>query len=409
MKLPRYDGSARLRSRMEWAVRGCLVAVIATLGTGATCFTVAKVSAARDPAWAHLISPGDGQVTAAYALALAGPEAEKSSYPLAERLARQALRQDATAGAAVDALGLIAQSRGNSLAEHRFFAYAQKLSRRSVMTQLWSIEDAVNRNDIPEALRWYNTALRTNPEMSKLLFPVLVGASGEAAIRGQLIRTLATRPSWSADFLRFVPNNAADPRVAVMLFGDMRRAGVVIPAQAASALVDRLLNAKQYDLAWQYYSQARGKGDRLRSRDPGFSARPAVPSLLDWNAVTSGGISVLMDNNALEFSAPTSVGGAVVQQVQLLPPGSYRLSGRSEAIDLPTAARPYWALTCGLGQGPELGRVIMPGNGSADGGFSGTLSVPAACPVQTLTLIAQPVDLASGLTDRVDQIQLRPE
>jgi hypothetical protein len=379
------------------------------LGTAATCFTAAKVSATHDPAWAHLISPSDGQVTAAYALALAGPQGEKSSYPLAERLARQALRQDATAGAAVNALGVIAQSRGNSLAEHRFFAYSQKLSRRSILTQLWSIEDAVKRNDTPGALKWYNTALRTNPEMSKLLFPVLVGASSDAAIRSQLIRMIATRPPWSADFMRFVPNNAADPRVAMILFSEMRQAGVVIPSQATSALVDRLLNVKQYDLAWKSYAQARGNGDRLRSRDPNFVVQPAVPSLLDWNAVTSDGISVLMDNNALEFSAPNSVGGAVVQQVQLLPPGNYRLSGRSKAIDLPATARPYWALTCGLGQGPELGRVVMASNSIAQGGFSGTLSVPVACPVQTLTLITQPTDLVSGLTDHVDQVQLRPE
>ncbi len=409
MKSPIRHIFGQRRSPSEWAARVGLVVIVALLGTTAISFTAAKIATKQSPIWAYRISPGDGRVTAAYALALAGPEASENNPDLAKRLAEKALQQDPTASAAANALGLLAQRRGDSAAERRFFTYAQKLSRRDLATQLWSIEDAVNRNDIPTAINWYNNTLRTNPEMSRLLFPVLIQASDDATIRLHLIRVIATRPQWSTDFLQFVPNNAANPHVAVVIFDEMRQIGVAVPPQATSSLIDRLLSIGNFDLAWRHYAQNRGAVDRNRSRYPNFAGQPAVPSMLDWRTNASDGISALIEGNALDFSAPAGVGGTVLRQVQLLAPGNYRLSGRSQAIDLPAAARPYWTLTCGLGQGPELGRVMLPAGTSIDGSFSGTLRVPRTCSVQTLTLIAQPVDTVSGLSGRVNQVQLRPE
>lgn len=409
MKSPIRHMFGQRRSPSEWAARGGLVVIVALLGTTAISFTAAKIATKQNPAWAYRLSPGDGRVTAAYALALSGPEASESKPDFAKYLAEKALQQDPTASAAANALGLLAQRRGDRAAERRFFTYAQKLSRRDLATQLWSIEDAVNHNDIPGAITWYNNTLRTNPEMSRLLFPVLIEASNDAAIRHHLIKKIATRPQWSADFMQFVPNNATDPQTAVILFDEMQKKGVAVPPQATSSLIDRLLSIGNFDLAWQHYAQNRGAVDRKRSRYPNFAGQPANPSMLDWRTSASGGISALIEGNVLDFSAPAGVGGTVVRQVQLLAPGNYRLSGRSQAIDLPDAARPYWTLTCGLGQGLELGRVLLPAGTSIDGSFSGTLHVPRTCSVQTLTLVAQPVDTASGLSGRISQVQLRRE
>ena len=42
------------------------------------------------------------------------------------------------------------------------FHFASSLSRRDVPTQLWLIEDAVRKNDIPGALSHYDAALRSS-------------------------------------------------------------------------------------------------------------------------------------------------------------------------------------------------------------------------------------------------------
>ena len=96
----------------------------------------------------------------------------------------------------------------------------------------------------------------------------------------------------------------------------------------------------------------------------------------------------------------------MLTQVQVLPPGAYRLVGRSSGLDQPEASRPYWALTCRDGR--ELGRVAVPNSAQAEGQFAGELRVPAGCPVQVLALIARPSDDVSGVSGQIDAAQLVP-
>lgn len=96
----------------------------------------------------------------------------------------------------------------------------------------------------------------------------------------------------------------------------------------------------------------------------------------------------------------------MLQQSQLLPPGRYRLTGHSTAIEQVDTALPYWALSCQGGR--ELGRVEVPNSSVAGGVFSGTFNVPAGCPVQTLVLVARPSDAVSGLSGAFDRVELMP-
>lgn len=96
----------------------------------------------------------------------------------------------------------------------------------------------------------------------------------------------------------------------------------------------------------------------------------------------------------------------MLQQLQLLPPGSYRLSGHTIGIEQPAGALPYWTLRCQDGR--ELGRVEVPNSGVANGNFTGTFSVPAGCPVQTLVLMARSSDAIAGQSGQIDRAALMP-
>ncbi|MBM3929379.1 MAG: hypothetical protein FJ335_13135, partial [Sphingomonadales bacterium] len=144
------------RSPKEWAVRLALAAAAAVLGYYSITFSIAQVVVTRDPALAYALAPYDGRITAAYATSLAGDDATLEDRARADVLAKRALQQDPTAVAAVATLGVNADIRGDKAAARRYFAYAQKLSRRDLRTQLFMIEDAVQRGDIPEALRQYD-------------------------------------------------------------------------------------------------------------------------------------------------------------------------------------------------------------------------------------------------------------
>jgi hypothetical protein len=394
------------RSPTEWAVRLGLAAVAVVLGFYGVTFSIAQVVVKQDPALAYRLAPYDGRITAAYATSLAGPDATPQDRARADVLAKRALRQDPTAVAAAATLGVNADIRGDKASARSYFAYAQKLSRRDLRTQLWMIEDAVQRNDIPSALHQYDITLRVFPNMGDLLFPVLASAISDATIRNELVKTLANRPSWEKGFIAFIAGNSPHPSSTAALFTSLRKAGVGVPELANAGATNALMAAGQFDAAWSYYAAIRPGADRRRSRDPRFVANLETPSQLDWTPINDGGLTTSIQGGIFDFAAPASFGGPMIQQLQLLPPGVYRLSGHSIGIEQAAGALPYWVLRCQNGR--ELGRVEVPNSSVAKGNFTGTFSVPADCQVQTLVLTARPSDAVSGLSGQFDRVELVP-
>jgi hypothetical protein len=379
------------RSRTALAGRIALACGVAVLALPSITFSIAQVTAKTRPATADAIFPYDGRLTALHASALVTPEATARDRVEVQALSRTSLRRDPTVVIAAANLGL-ATVDGNGKGGRRLLAYAQMLSRRNVQTQLWSIEDAIAHRDVVGALRWYDIALRTKPMMSDLLYPVL---------------TQATHDS----YITYVAEQKDDPENTAALFSGLRGRGIAVPEPARAAVVNALLNAGKADQAWSYYAKVRPGADRHRSRDPRFAALLQTPSLFDWTPVNDGSISTSIqrtrEGGSFEFSAPASIGGPVLQQVQLLPPGTYRVAGHSSGIEQEARALPYWSLIC-RSDGHELGRVDMPSSATANGVFTGTLTVPASCPVQVLTLFAQPSDATSGISGQIDHIVLTP-
>lgn len=399
------------RSTLEWTTRGTLALAAAIAGYYATNTTLAQAGRSGDPEHAHALAPRDARITATLAQRLAiDPKSTAADRARADALARTALRQDPTAVAAVTALGIDAQARNDTAAARRFFAYAQKLSRRELVTQLWAIEDSVGRGDIGAALRQYDIALRTSPTAPDLLFPVLAAAIGDPAIRSGLTNTLAAKPAWRDGFITFVSTRGATPQATAALFTSLRRVGVPVGPVAQGAVINALIEQQQVDLAWSFYAQNHPGATRLQARDPRFVNAPTQPSPLDWNIVDAPGGSASIQRDGrrgfFDFAASASVGGPLLQQVQLLAPGTYRLRGHSTGIDQSPEALPYWSLTCRDGR--ELGRVIVPNSTQSNGLFEGRFTVPAGCPVQVLTLVARPSSNVSGVSGQIDRLELSP-
>lgn len=387
-------------------MRGLLASVAALLGYGGITFSLAQATAKGDPRLAHRLAPYDGRITALRAASLGQPEASEAERRRADVLARAALRQDPTSVVASATLGFVQGLRGDAVSARRQLGYAQRLSRRNLQVQIWAIEDAVGRGDVAGALRQYDIALRTTPSAEGTLFPVLAAASADPAIRGALVRTLIGRPLWGERFIEFVGGYGADPRSTAALFVGLRRAGVEVPEEAQAGALAALVMAGLHDQAWAYYAAIRPGADRRRSRDPRFAADLSAPSLLDWTVINDGGTSGSIQPSAFDFTAPASVGGPLLQQTQMLPPGTYRLTGHTDGIEQVDGARPYWVLACRGGK--LLGRVDVPNSVQAGGTFAGTVAVPLGCPVQYLTLMASPSDAVGGLSGRIDRAELVP-
>lgn len=408
--MSRRGGILPRRAAGEWSVRVALALVAAAAGTWSVRQSFAYLERASAPESAHRLAPGDGRITALLSEKMSNAEdASPAQRIAADRLARLALQQDPTAVAAVATLGIDTQIRGDTARARRIFAYGQALSRRDRRIQLWAIEDAVARNDVEGALKQYDIALRTSSYGPDLLFPVLANAISDSAIRTALIRTLAAQPAWTQFFIDYVAINGSDSRAVFALLAGLQRVHVPVSDRAKALLVSALLKDGFPDEAWTYYASIRPGALRNASRDARFTAQLDTPSPFDWNIVGSVGISAAIqrgtEGGVLDFSAPASVGGPILQQTQLLSPGDYILQGHSLDIDLPAGAAPYWTLACVNGR--ELGRIAVPNSAQAAGNFEGRFTVPTGCPVQYLLFVARPSDAVSGLNGQIDRVQIR--
>jgi len=398
--------SRRRRSLAEWRARGAIAIAIAMVGYVSVAATIGYADRATAPDLAYRLAPWDGRITAELASKLSGVEGNAADLPRAQQLARKALRQDPTAIRAVVALGLVDDQLGRGRAAARLFDYANVLSRRDLATQLWEIETAVARGDVTGTLRHYDIALRTSRHASDLLFPVLVSALADPAIRTALVRTLIGRPMWGPLFLEYAASSSPNPHITSLLFQELHRKGVEIAPVAQTVLIDTLASRGAFDDAWIYYQVVHPNSDRKRSRDPRFSASLAMPTVFDWRIVNDSAINSSVqrtgDGGLIDFAAPFGVGGAVVQQAQFLPPGRYRLSGSATKLASLGSDSPYWVVKCQEGQ--ELQRIDVPGTGD----FAGIFDVSTQCKAQTLTLVLRPTDAPNGVSGQITRSAVTP-
>ncbi|MCA0978723.1 hypothetical protein LCM19_10140 [Qipengyuania flava] len=398
------------RSRAEWLRRGFLALTAAIFGYFAITNSLAKVIERADAERAHVIAPRDGVVTAAAAEQKFALSAEAGSSSTAARLARLALRQDATATNALNVLGLQAQMRNETEKTREIFRYSLDLSRRELQPQLWTIEEAVSRGDIKGALRGYDVALRTSSRAKPILFPVLSTAIAEPRVRSELLPIIASKPNWSGDFLAYLVNSSSKPLAALTFIRAAEKRGLAVNDDDRALLVNALASTDGYEQAWDYYATFHPQADRSRSRDPQFTLGAGQKTLFDWRATEDPQLSAVIltgrQGGALDFSVPPTIGGVLMSQTQLLPPGIYRFEGRSRGIDQPRQSLPYWLLRCRSGR--ELGRLAVPNSEQNNGEFEGEFRVPADCPEQTLVFVARASESVSGLSGQIRYAALAP-
>lgn len=405
----RKAGSAQ-RSGREWVARGALALGFTVLGYIGTASSLAYVVARADPMRAHLMAPNNGVILAEYAQnSFTRSPAKESNSPPAD-LAREALLADPTAADALTVLGFQAQLRGDTAAADRIFSYSTAITRRELRPRLWAIEESIGRGDIAGALRNYDIALRASGDAADLLFPPLSAALAEPRIRAMLLPILATEPVWKDGFIAYAANSGIEPEGAIALFQEGRRSGLEPSDDLRANLVNALVRENKRSDAWAYYRTFRPGVRRDRSRDPNFALAKPVKSVFDWQVGEETRLSaaILQQGNRglLDFSVPPSVGGELVSQTQLLPPGSYRLEGESRGIEQPERSRPYWSLTCQDGR--ELGRVVLPNSDWNSGRFTGRFDVPAGCTSQILTLVARSTDDIMGVSGQIESAILKP-
>lgn len=394
------------RSPREWAMRGGLAAAALALGYVSTTETLGYALMRADPKRAYALSPGDGRIAGVLAQQIASTnDASPADRHRADALARGALAAEPLAVTAMTALGLDAQVAGNTAAARRLFVHSDAVSRRELGPRLWLIEDAVARGDVPGALRHYDIALRTEKNARELLFPILSNAVSDPAIARALVDTIAAaKPAWATPFVLNLPTSGAAPQTTASLFRQLMHRDVHIPPEAQAGVVNALFAGGAFDEAWAFYKNIQPGAVRAASRNADFRVQPEAASPFDWktasdNSGMTASILNSADGGVLDFSSPATVGGAIAEQAQVLPPGHYRLAGAAQGLSGNATLAPYWQLACVDGR--ELGRVPMIVGADGKGTFDGGIEVPSTCRAQVLRLVIRPVSDTGGVTGQI--------
>ena len=381
---------------LAWRAAGLLVIVL--VGLAAVTQSLALALSTRVPDLARRWNPWTAAALAQSANLIV--QRQQTPAALAEARARavEALRLDATNVTAMSVLGLA--TRDDAVAR-RALTVTESYSRRNLPAQLFLIEDAVRRDDVPAVLRHYDIALRTNRSAAVLLFPVLVDAASDPALQPEIARALAKRPPWGALYLQQLAQSGKAPLETARLFTRLAALGVSAPAPAQDALYARLVQTRGYDAAWALYARANPRADRGGVRNGGFADAPDNPAPFDWMLSDDPAISGRLeraesDAGRLEFDVAAGEAGEVARQLLLLRPGAHRLAVAYADIEVPgDVPAPLVQVGCDGLREPLLRLPLASGSSRAAGAFT----VPATgCPAQWVALVVNGTDAPSAVT-----------
>ena len=386
---------------MELARRA---SIIAGAAAAAAVFLPASLSSWAEvdhPQLAARIAPWSASAAASAAASLN----EDPRSPAVRRLVATALARDLAQVQAIELRALDLIVSGKPAEGRRLFELSDRLSRRSLATRLWLIQDAVDRGSVGEALRNFDIALRTSTDAQPILFPVLAKASADPTLTEPLARTLDRPNEWRLLFFEWVLANSSDVRPAAAVAAHMRDRSFILSNAIDQRLIERLVTAREFDVAMalnrRFGRQAAGVAD------PHFSD-PSARYPFGWGLVESGSLGAQRalrgSATALTYSAAPTNSGQVAAQLLALKPGRYALATMSAVAA--TGAAPYWSVTCAEMGGAVIASLDQPMTAGAKAETA--FSVPASCRAQWLTLQVRPAPDSSSQSGAVAWVTVAP-
>ena len=393
-------------------VAGVIVAgAVGWLALGVTAAGVHGQARPSQVAWWPL--DADANANRAARILESGLRPSPAALAAAARDATAALQREPVNAVAARTLGLLAARRGDAAQANRLMRYSEMLSRRDLLTQLWMIEANVQQNNIGEALRHYDRALRTSESARELLFPILIDAAASPGVTPQLGRLLAARPAWWQDFVtRLVTDGRSSLAIEAIVLAMRLDPANAEERSLLGAAVNRLAQLGDYPRALDLYRRAGGGAGNALVRNGDFEAENRFAPL-DWVLGDSSGAGGMMQpglpgggRGLLMVVEAGSAGGTIARQLLVLPPGSYRfsaLAGRVSGDD-----RPKVTLAC-VRTNATLFDLRLPASGPAGQAISQDFTVGgAACPAQWLVISApQPTGDEGPWIDRIAVVPLR--
>lgn len=380
-----------------------------TLAAAAFANSVVNVTRTTNPAVALAMPFSDAIALAASAdqRVTADPRAllEKD----VELAARRSLVGQAANPRALRLLGYVLAEHGDQVSGRRLIRLAERASRREVSAQFWLIEDCVSRSNVSCALEHYDVAMRTQPDVRRVLFPVLTQAMSEPEVRRTLAGYMRGDPSWLYDFVNYATATLTEPwwlSTTLTKAGGLPKDSIYRPLE--TNLLGQLVAKNEFDAARKYAdslsSGAIGKAGTL-----GFTALTIEQRFapLTWQLKSTPTTSVTFedadDKNGFTLHIVAGTGDrlTVLSRLLFLTPGTYQMNvGQLEGEISPDSTL-TWMLRCAV---PAERRLNW--SAALKEGRSAAFVVPAGCPAIMLDLNVSSGSAQEGLDIRVSKINL---
>lgn len=377
--------------------------------------TAAAVFRPARPDYALRLAGFDGFARAAEAQNILTSSQAPAARAAARASAVAALAREPTAIDAVTTLGLLASLEGDQARAERSFRYAERLTRRDPASQLWLIQQRVDRNDIEGALAQYDTALRGSSALRDQLYPILLSASADPAIARPLNRLLRRRPNWWSEFLTHLVAEERDAGAMVTVSRGLLDPQIPDQRQLLAIMFSRLLAQGRYDQAWGAYEVLPGTAAAASAplRDGNF-ARDVGLAPFDWDYATDSELAPerrLRDGTANAFALYLPTGAFrdsdVASQMLRLAPGPHQLSLLVGDTGAGPARPPYVKLVCVTGD-TEILVHPLPAAGPAGIRTTASFLVPADCRYQRISIgVRAAPDGEAGATPWVADLRVR--
>jgi hypothetical protein len=263
-----------------------------------------------------------------------------------------------------------------------------------------------------EGLSEIDFLLRRNEELRPALLPELVKLVADPRGRAALARILARDPDWKPEFF-------AAARTRKLATGDARdlyeRVHALRPK--ADLMLERQLiletQAASGDYAgarktWLASLPQRERGPSGEMFDGAFrGVRAPAPFGWTFKDLEAGRAEPARDGQRTYLDVAYFGGQKVIlaDQMLALQPGRHSLRLIARSPNGITSGRIFWRLICLPGQA-QIGALDLSPATGANRRFSADFTVPSGCPGQSLTLVAEPGDVAAVVNLEIAQMEI---
>ena len=393
------------------SIRTVFLLILGLAGTWVVfCITITGVTRSKNPEIALKFIGSDGAALANFA-DQTYTQSFQNPPDRVRTLALAALRQQAINPKALRNLGYLSDAKGNPAKAEQLIRRAAKLSRRETGAQMWLIEAEARKGNTKQTLAHYDIAMRTKPDTHAILFPRLVEAIEDPAIRDALKPYFKAEAPWTVNFLYVAVATSVAPSSVVDLI--IESGGVRDPQASQEqqvVLLNRLIRVNDYASARRFFLTLPGAKSGLLTR-AGFAASDQTERFgpLGWqitsDANAGGGFAKASVTQRAELSvfANSGITRAVARKTMYLKPGQYRFDANLTDVNENGGGYIRWQLSCRTNTGDQL-------VWSKDGfkpTSSDMVTLPSACPVQLFEIVVSGGNMQGSFEATIADMKLK--